>query len=326
MKGVTMIRYGILGAARIARAFAREKLENAEISAVASRDLGKAKTFSEEFGIPTAYGSYDALIRDESIDAVYIPLPHHMHHEYTIRCAEAGKHVLCEKPAALRVQEMEEMNEACKKSGVLFMEAFMYRFLPVHRRVKALVANGKIGKLQYIDFHFCVNFKSQVLGTFRGDKRVGGGALYDLGVYGINLSRFITDGEPEVIESHIHRETPESMDELTFFTLRFDDVISRITCSFTTFAYFYSISGDKGLIHVPTGNTGKIIENKLIYTPQGDYEEEVETFPPVNGYKAEAEYFATCIEKGEVPILNGGDSIRQLSIVEAVLEKERPLF
>ena len=321
-----MIRYGILGAARIARAFAREKPGNAEIAAIASRDIEKAKDFAREFQIPTSYGSYEDLVQDKTIDAVYIALPHHMHHEYTIRCAEVGKHVLCEKPATLSVKEMVEMKNACEINGVLFMEGFMYRFLPVHRRVKELVDKGKIGKLRYINFNFCIDLKSQVLGTFRGEKEAGGGALYDLGVYGISLSRFLTDMEPEVIESHIQRETPESMDELTFVTLRLGDVISHITCSYTTFAYYYTLSGEKGLIHVPTGNTGKMIENKLIYTPQGDYMEEVETFAPENGYKAEAEYFAECIEKGEVDILNGEDSIRQLRVVEAVLEKERPLF
>ena len=321
-----MIRYGILGAARIARAFAREKPGNAEIAAIASRDIEKAKDFAREFQIPTAYGSYEELVQDKTIDAVYISLPHHMHHEYTIRCADVGKHVLCEKPATLSVKEMVEMDAACKKNGVLFMEAFMYRFLPVHRRVKELVDKGKIGKLRYINFNFCIDLKSQVLGTFRGEKEAGGGALYDLGVYGINLSRYMTGREPEVLESRIHRETPDSMDELTFVTLRLGNVISRIACSYTTFAYSYTVSGDKGVIHVPTGNTGKMIENKLIFTPQGDYSEDIEIFAAMSGYRAQAEYFAECIEKGEVPILNGEDSVRQLSVVEAVLEKEKPLF
>lgn len=320
-----MIRYGILGTARIARAFAKEKPNNAEIAAIASRDLDKAKIFAEEFEISTAYGSYEDLIRDKTIDAVYIPLPHHMHKEYTIKCAEVGKHVLCEKPAALSVKEMEEMDSTCKKNGVLFMEAFMYRFLPVHRRAKELVEKGKIGELCYINFNFCINFKSQVLSTFRGDKRVGGGALYDLGVYGINLSRFITNKEPEVLESLICRETPDSMDELTCVTLRLGDVVSRVTCSYTTFAYFYTLSGDKGLIHVPTGTTGKMIENKIIFTPQGDYKEDIEIFKPTNGYRAEAEYFAECIEKGETPILNSEDSIRQLRVIEEIWQKENPL-
>jgi len=320
-----MIRYGILGTARIARAFAQEKPNNAEISAIASRDLDKAKIFAEEFKISTAYGSYEDLIQDKTIDVVYIPLPHHMHKEYTIKCAEAGKHVLCEKPAALSVKEMEEMDFACKKNGVLFMEAFMYRFLPVHHRAKEFVEQGKIGELRYIDFNFCINFESKVSTTFRGNKKVGGGALYDLGVYGINLSRFITNEEPEVLESLIRRETSDSIDELTFVTLRFGDVISRVTCSFITHAYFYTLSGDKGLIHVPTGTTGKMIENKIIFKPQGDYKENIEIFKPTNGYRAEAEYFAECIEKGETPILNSEDSIRQLRVIEEIWQKEIPL-
>lgn len=320
-----MIRYGILGTARIARAFAQEKPDNAEIAAIASRDLDRAKIFAEEFEISTAYGSYEDLIKDRTIHAVYIPLPHHMHKEYTIKCANAGKHVLCEKPAALSVKEMEEMDSICKKNGVLFMEAFMYRFLPVHRRAKQLVEQGRIGELRYIDFNFCINFESRVSGTFRGDKKIGGGALYDLGVYGINLSRFITNEEPEVLESLIRRHTSDSIDELTFVTLRCGNVISRVTCSFITHAYFYTLSGENGSIHVPNGTTGKRIENKLILTPQGEYKEQVETFEPTNGYRAEAEYFAECIEKGETPILNSEDSIRQLRVIEEIWQKESPI-
>ncbi|MFH1941045.1 MAG: Gfo/Idh/MocA family oxidoreductase [bacterium] len=320
-----MIRYGILGTANIARTFAREKSINAEITAIASRNIDKAKTFAKEFNIPETYSSYEELIDDENIDAVYIPLPHHLHHEYTIRCALAGKHVLCEKPAALNVREIEEMTDACRKHGVFFMEAFMYRFLPIHQRVKEFVKSGAIGRLRYIDFNFCIDIQSKFEGTFRWNKSLGGGALFDLGIYGISLSRYMTDQEPTVIHSLAHRDHPDAIDKFSMATLQLGDVVAHITSSFFTHAYYYTLSGDKGIIHVPTGTTGKMFENKLILKMQGESEEHVETFKPVNGYKAEAEYFARCIERGEEPLLNGDESRKNLKVVEKIFEKETPL-
>lgn len=321
-----MIHYGILGTARIARAFAREKPQNAEISAIASREINKAKKFADEFHIPRAYGTYEDLINDRNIDAVYIPLPHHLHHEYTIKCAQAGKHVLCEKPAALSVQEMTNMTDICKKHGVLFMEAFMYRFLPVHKRVKELVDTGTIGKLRYIDFNLCITLKSSLVSTFRWNKALGGGALFDLGVYGINFSRHMTASEPQVIKSLIYREKPESIDELALITLQCANVVANITVSFITQAYDYTLSGDGASIQVPFCTTGRLIPNKLILKFHDNFEEKVETFDPVNSYKAEAEYFAQCIEKRQRPILDGEDSVKTLKVLEETFKKETPLF
>lgn len=321
-----MIRYGILGTGRIARSFAGEKPDNAELAAVASRDIKKAKHFAEEFSIPKTFGAYQELLDDKTIDAVYISLPHHLHHEFTIRCAQARKHILCEKPAGLSVREIKEMTDACQNNDVIFMEAFMYRFLPIHRRVKELVQNEEaIGKLRYIDFNFCISVKSQFEDNFRWDKSLGGGALYDLGIYGIDLSRYLTEKEPRVMKSLISRDHPNTIDEFTMATLQFGGVVAHITASFITHAYFYTISGEKGIIHVPMGTTGKAIENKLILKIQGEFEEQVEIFDPVNGYKAEAEYFAQCIERGEKPILDGDESLKNMKVIEEIFEQETPL-
>lgn len=321
-----MIRYGILGAARIARAFAREHPRNGKIEAIASRDLSKAQEFASEFNIKNAYGSYDEFLMDRDIDAVYIPLPHHMHHEFTIRCAEAGKHILCEKPAALSVPEMMEMHDACRANGVYFMEAFVNRHLPVHQRVKSLVEEGTIGTLRHIDHHFCIDLKERIKGTFRDDKRVGGGALFDLGVYGINIARYLTGCEPKVESAFCMRSDPDAVDDFTSVVLRFSDITTNVTCSVLSFAHYYTVSGEKGSIHIPTGNTGHFVENRLEIQMQGDHEVRVETFSPVNGYRAEAEYFADCILRNESPEYGGEDSLKQVQVIEEIWRKEKTVL
>ncbi len=321
-----MIRYGILGTARIARAFALEHPKNGNIGAIASRDLSKAQAFADEFNIPRAYGSYDELLKDPDIDAVYIPLPHHMHCEYTIRCAEAGKHVLCEKPAALTIQEMEEMGEACRANGVFFMEAFVNKYLPVHQRVKSLIEEGVIGRLRHIDHHFCLDVKERVTGTFRNDKRLGGGALYDLGVYGLSIARSLAGCEPQVESVVGIRSNPGACDDFLTAFLRFDQVTAVVTCSFLSYAHYYTVSGEKGSIHVPTGNTGHLVENRLEIRLQGSYDVQVETFAPVNGYRAEAEYFADCILRKEPPADGIDDSLAQVRVIEEIWREEKTLI
>jgi len=320
-----MIRFGILGAARIAGAFALEKPANAELSAVASRDLEKARRFADEYRIPRVHGSYEALIEDPEIEAIYIPLPHHLHHEYTLKCARAGKHVLCEKPAALTVKEAESMAAICGKNKVLFMEAFMYRFLPVHQRVKLLVDEGAICRLMHIDFHFCIQVREMLQGTFRWDRKLGGGAVYDLGIYGIDLCRWMAGSGWETASALVYRENPKSIDAFSQVMLKTGGVIGSVTSSFITQAYYYTLSGEGGSIHVPGGTTGKPVPNLLSLKNKPDQQPVEEKFEPVNAYRKEAEYFAECIEKKRKPFLDLENCAANLRIVEEIFAKETKL-
>lgn len=154
------LQWGVLGTSTIAKNAiipAIQQSERGEVLAIASRSKEKAEALAEEMDIVRSYGSYEELIADPDIQAVYIPLPNHLHREWTIKAAEAGKHVLCEKPAALNAKESIEMIEACERHGVLFSEAIMYRYHPKHRRVQDIIESGEIGTVRAIHGNFTCN-------------------------------------------------------------------------------------------------------------------------------------------------------------------------
>jgi len=193
------IRWGVLGVANIGVRTvipAIQRAPNARLIAIASRTPARAEDAARRLGIPRAHGSYEALLADPEVEAVYIPLPNSLHREWTIRCAEAGKHVLCEKPLALTAREAEEMAAACRQHGVALMEAFMYRFHPRTERVGRLAADGALGDVRMVRAAFTFAVREPDLNIrFRRD--LGGGALYDVGCYTINVSRMVL-GEPEL--------------------------------------------------------------------------------------------------------------------------------
>ncbi|MDZ5784436.1 Gfo/Idh/MocA family protein [Marinococcus luteus] len=192
------IRWGILGTADIARRKvlpALQHTENAEAYAIASGS-GKAGELAEAFNIPNVYQSYDALLEDPDIDAVYIPLPNHLHKEWSIKAAEKQKHILCEKPAALTQAEAEEIKNACEEHGVQFMEAFMYRFHPQHQLVQKMLAGNAIGDVVTMRSSFTFPLQ-RTEGNIRLHSQAdGGGSLYDVGCYCIHAIRQVM-GEPE---------------------------------------------------------------------------------------------------------------------------------
>lgn len=316
-----MIRFGILGTASIARAFFDRPMENARIIAVASRDKEKADAFADQFKIPKRYGSYDALLADSELDAVYIPLPQHLHCEYTVKAAKAGKHVLVEKPAALSSAEARTMVAACKKSDVFLMEAFMYRFKRIHARVKEIVDSGLIGELRYIDFNWCFNIGQLVRSPFRLDKKKGGGALYDLGIYGIDFLRYITGSEPKLMGAYLRKDHPGGVDLFSHTVFTIDAVAGAVTCGFTTDANYYALNGTLGSLHVPGSLSGRAVKNTIsIHLLQGDKRYE-ETFTAENPYILEMEYFARCIEQRKRPAPDGENSVQNLKILERIFKR-----
>ena len=190
--GVSVLRWGVLSTASIAvgkvipgmRASRRT-----EVLAIASRDLARAEATARSLGIPRAYGSYEELLADPDVDAVYLPLPNHLHAAWTIAAARAGKHVLCEKPLSLTAAEAQEMVDACREAGVVLMEAFMYRLHPSWQAVRDILASGRIGRLRAIDSWF--SYHNVDPEDIRNIAAYGGGALYDIGCYCVNLSRML---------------------------------------------------------------------------------------------------------------------------------------
>ena len=217
------LRWGILSTANIARTKVVPGMRRArrcEIVAIASREAGRAQTVAAELGIPRAHTSYEALLADPQVDAVYIPLPNHLHAEWSIAAAQAGKHVLCEKPLALTADDALRMIEVAKAHGIVLMEAFMYRLHPSWQAVAELVALGEIGRLVSVQSWF--SYFNDDATNIRNIREAGGGALFDIGCYSVNLSRLLFDAEPRHVSAALVRDAATGVDVLTSAILAFD--------------------------------------------------------------------------------------------------------
>ncbi len=244
--------WGVLSTANIGRWAVNPAIQaskNGELVAVASRDGERAAAFAVEHGIPRHHSSYEALIADPDVDALYIPLPNSMHREWTIRALEAGKHVLCEKPLAMDAAECEEMADAADAAGRILMEAFMYRFHPRTERALALLAEGVVGELRVVRSAF--TFKLTRPDNIRLDPDLGGGALMDVGCYCVNASRTLVGAEPVEVSARA-RWTPRGVDDELAGILTFDDdVTAHFDCALTMErAEFYEAAGTDGHLRV----------------------------------------------------------------------------
>ena len=324
MSPASKVRFGILGTASIARALIGQTFENVELSAIASRDINKAHAFADEAGIPKRFASYDELIADKEIDALYIPLPQHLHCEYAIKAAQAGKHVLVEKPAALSVEEIDRMDAACKQNNVLFMEGFMYRFKRVHNRAKELIYDGTIGPLRFMNFSWSHAIVHRGHTGFRLQKELGGGCLLDVGVYGVDWIRFITGGQPKLLHSYLKRDDTE-LDVFAHATYKVDDILATMTCGFTPDANYYFLSGEKGSIYSPLALSGRQIPNVLHVHLLGSDKNWVEEFPAENPYSLEIEYFASCIQANQRPFLDAENARNNFVLIEEIISHARPI-
>lgn len=248
----TTLRWGILGCARITRRGLVPGIQQSgsgTLAALASRDGATAESWAKEFGIARSYGSYEELVRDPDIDAVYIPLPNELHRPWTIAAADAGKHVLCEKPLALDAAEAEVMVEHCRARGVVLMEAFMWRHQPRTDALRRLVADGRIGTLRLVRTSFSFPIDPS---DWRLDPSRGGGALWDIGTYGVSTARLYAGSEP-VRARATARFGSSGVDMSLTAELKFpNDVIGLIDCSFEQpFRCLYELVGSAGSIEVP---------------------------------------------------------------------------
>jgi predicted dehydrogenase len=229
---MTKLRWGVLSTADIAVAKVipgMRRGERSEVLAIASRDGERAKAVAASLAIPRAYGSYEALLADPDIDAVYVPLPNHLHAEWSIAAARAGKHVLCEKPLALTAAEAQRIVDACRDAGVVLMEAFMYRQHPSWIAVRELIAAGRIGRLQAVDSWF--SYYNDDPANIRNILDIGGGALYDIGCYCVNLSRMLFGEEPRRVAASVVRDPVMGVDITTSGLLEFEGGQATFTSS-----------------------------------------------------------------------------------------------
>jgi predicted dehydrogenase len=247
------IRWGVLGAAKIATEKvipAMQRGQWSDVTAIASRDPEKARAAAAKLGIPKSYGSYEELLADQDIDAVYNPLPNHLHVPWTIQAAERGKHVLCEKPMALSAGEARQLLAVRERTGVKIQEAFMVRTHPQWLAVKDLVSSGRIGEVRAMLGAF--SYTNRDPANIRNRPELGGGALMDIGCYLINTSRFIFGHEPLRVTGAIQRDPDMGTDRLTSMLLDYGTGHAVGTCS--TQMVFYQtlqIFGTTGRIEMP---------------------------------------------------------------------------
>ena len=247
------VRWGVLGVAKIATEKVIPAMQRGELStvtAIASRDLEKARTAAARLDIATAYGSYEELLADPDVDAIYNPLPNHLHVPWTIKAAEHGKHVLCEKPIGLSAAEARDLLAVRDRTGVRIQEAFMIRTHPQWLKVKDLIAEGRIGEVRAVLGAF--SYTNRDPGNIRNKPEIGGGALFDIGCYLVNTSRFIFGTEPLRVTGAIQRDPDMGTDRLTSVLLDYGTGHAAGSCS--TQMVFYQrlqIFGTTGRIELP---------------------------------------------------------------------------
>ena len=316
------VRWGVLGVANIAvRAVipAIQAARNGRLAAIASRTPARAQDAAARLGIPRAHGSYDALLRDPDVDAIYVPLPNSLHREWTVRCAEAGKHVLCEKPLATTSADAQAMIASCRQHGVRLGEAFMYRFHPRTVQTAQLVAEGAVGDARLVRASFTFAVRSRDNIRFRSD--MGGGSLYDVGCYAVNVSRLML-GEPLVAFAFAHTGAGD-VDEVLGGVLQFDGGrMAVIDCGLTiSRREEYEVVGTDGRLLVPAGFLPGTADADITVARGADTS--IITVPGVDQYRLMVEQFADVILDGVPPYLPPEDAVANLRVIEALLRSLR---
>jgi predicted dehydrogenase len=274
-------------------------------------------------GIPRAYGSYEALLADPDVDAVYVPLPNHLHAPWTIAAARARKHVLCEKPLAMTAEVAQGMVDAAAAAGVLLMEAFMYRLHPSWVAAREIVASGRIGRLRAVDSWF--SYFNDDPANIRNIRETGGGALFDIGCYSVNLSRMLFGGEPDRVQAVVVRDPASGVDVLTSGMLGFGDGTATFTCSTRTEPdQRVDIYGTDGRISMEIPfNIPPDRPTRISVIAGGDPPvapaAEVLTFETADPYTVEAERFAAAILDGTPVPTPPGDAVGNLRVIERLL-------
>jgi predicted dehydrogenase len=309
------VRWGILGTAKIALTKvipAMQRSEWCEIVAIASRDLSKAKAAAGELNIPKAYGSYQELIEDDSIEAVYNPLPNHLHVPWTMNAAEAGKHVLCEKPIALEVEEAKALIGVRNRKGVRIQEAFMVRTHPQWLETRRLIHSGRIGTLRSITGFF--SYFNDDPANIRNQFELGGGALMDIGCYLITISRFMYDAEPRRVLGISERDEETSTDTLTSAVLEFPNGHSTFTCSTRLAPYQRMIFfGTEGRIEVLIPfNAPNDVPTRILL------DDETIEFPICDQYEIQGSLFSRAIRENSEQAIPLEDAINNMAVIDAV--------
>jgi predicted dehydrogenase len=328
MKKPSTLKFGIIGCASVLDyGFmpAVNLTDGVEAVAIASRDIGKAKSTAAKYGIRKAYAGYDAVLKDPEVDCVYIPLPNFMHVDWTRKALKAGKHVLCEKPLAWSAREAASLVGLIKSSGLTFAEAFQYRYHPLMFRVKEIVSSGRIGELVKVEASYREIIPNRKAAQFQPE--MSGGALMDVGCYCVNFCRFIAgcdDAEVVRAKSKIVRGVDgETRAELLFSNGVPAVVIGSILKTSPCYAV---VAGTKGTIFIlnpfPSGLVvnGKVTDMYLCILRSGANIQDIRV-PTSFTYGCQLEAFRDAVHAGKQPIMNIEDSVANMSVIDAILKK-----
>ena len=319
------VRWGILSTAKIGREKvipAMQRSSFCRIDAIASRDRELADSVARSLNIPAVYGAYDELLNDPEIDAVYIPLPNHLHVEWAIKAIAAGKHVLCEKPIGLSSAEARQVQEAAQHAPHLkVMEAFMYRFHPQWQHAKKLVVEEKIGQLKAVQSFF--SYHNADPNNIRNRKDAGGGGMMDIGCYCVSFARFLFDREPEKVMGFMEYDPVTGTDILTSGILDFASGNSTFTCSTRLMPYQrVNILGTEARIEIEIPVNTPPDKPARIWLHAKTGTEEI-IFDPVDQYSLQGDAFSRAI-LNDMPVPTPlDDSINNMKLIEAIFESSR---
>jgi predicted dehydrogenase len=314
------IRWGVLGAARIGTQKVIPAMQggaSSQVDAIASREIGKARDAAKALGIPKAYGSYEELLADPEIDAIYNPLPNHLHVEWTEKAAVAGKHVLCEKPIGLNAGEAKRLIEIRERTGVKIGEAFMTRTAPQWLRTREIAQSGKLGELRSIVWFFSYNNRDPR--NIRNVPEYGGWALMDIGCYAITMSRFLFGEEPKRVLALMERDPEMGTDRLTSALMDFPNGHAIFTCStqLTPFQRMQAF-GSMGRVEIEIPvNTLPDKATRIFVNG------ELEEIPACDQYTIQGDLFSQAIQQGgEVPVPLE-ESVRNMTVIDALVRSAR---
>jgi len=316
------IKWGVLGTADIARGQtipAMKLASNCELYAIAGRSLEKAQQFQQEFGFEKAYGSYDELLNDPAVEAVYIPLPNSLHCEWAVRALNAKKHVLCEKPLAVSRAQAESMFRAAEENGVHLMEAFAYLHSPIIDAIRSEIEAGTIGEIRYLESAFITGRRPDT--DIRLRKETYGGAMFDLGCYSLSMALWMMGRDPEYVRAAAQM-SDRRIDLYTSALLVYEkDAVARLDCGMLLpdgRLDRLHIYGTLGEIHSPVQFNQP---GEIPYTVLRDGKKETKTVTAPNNYQLEVEQLGRCIRNGETPRVSREFSLRCAGVMDTILSE-----
>ncbi len=319
---MSAIRIGVLGAARIVPAALispARAVDEVEVTAIAARDPKRAAAFAKKHGIPRVHASYEALLADPEIDAVFNPLPNSLHCAWTVRALDAGKHVLCEKPFAANAAEAETMAAAAARAKRVLMEAFHYRHHPLAHRMIAIVRSGTLGTIRHIETNMCVPLP--LPGNIRYDYALAGGATMDTGAYAVHMLRHLAGAEPEVTHAEARLSSPRVDRWMTASFAFADGRTGKMTCSLfssTLLRISAKVIGDRGEMFVFNPVLPQLYHRLKVRTPEGT---RIERVPGRPTYEHQLRAFANSVLTGAPVLTSAEDAIANMRVIDRIYEK-----